>query len=145
MKKNIAFRMNLIKVDQFAIMAEKQVNPKHSYNIDTAIRFGMTQDSKQLYCQYKAQYRNGDKIDLLIGVSCGFEIEQDSWNDLINEETFTVPSSFLKYMGVQTIGITRGILYEKTVGTPFDQLILPPVNLEEMITANLQFKMSGKE
>ena len=137
--------MNLIKVDQFAIMVEKQGKPGLSYNIDTAIRFGMIQDSKQLYCQYKAQYRNGDKVDLLIGVSCGFEIEQDSWNDLINEETFTVPSSFLKYMGVQTIGITRGILYEKTVGTPFDQLILPPVNLEEMITANLQFKMSGKE
>lgn len=145
MKKNITFRMNLIKVDQFAILVEKQANLEHSYNIDTAIRFGMTQDSKQLYCQYKSQYRNGDKIDLLIGVSCGFEIEQNSWNDLIDGETLTVPSSFLKYMGVQTIGITRGILYEKTVGTSFDQLILPPVNLEEMITANLRFKMSDKE
>lgn len=145
MKKNITFRMNLIKVDHFAILVEKQANLEHSYNIDTAIRFGMTQDSKQLYCQYKSQYRNGDKIDLLIGVSCGFEIEQNSWNDLIDGETLTVPSSFLKYMGVQTIGITRGILYEKTVGTSFDQLILPPVNLEEMITANLQFKISGKE
>lgn len=145
MKKNIAFRMNLIKVDQFAIMVEKQENTDIVYSIDTAIRFGMVQDAKQLFCQYKTQYRNGDKIDLLIGVSCGFEIEPNSWNGLIEGEILMVPSSFLRYMGVQTIGITRGILYEKTVGTVFDQLILPPVNLEEMITADQQFKMSDKE
>ncbi|MBP5649718.1 MAG: hypothetical protein J6X01_01410 [Bacteroidales bacterium] len=145
MKKNIAFRMNLIKIDQFAIMVEKPMNPDLVYSIDTAIRFGMTQDTKQLFCQYKTQYRNGNKTDLLIGVSCGFEIEPNSWNGLIDGETLSVPSSFLKYMGVQTIGITRGILYEKTVGTVFDQLILPHVNLEAMITVDQQFKMSGKE
>lgn len=145
MKKNIAFRMNHIKVEQFAVSNDKQTDPKRKYNIETAIRYEMMQESRQLGCQYKVQYINRGKVDLLIMISCDFEIEQTSWKNMITKSKLTVPSSFLKYMADQTIGTTRGILFEKTINTKFDQLILPPINLDEIIKTNLQFPLSAEE
>jgi hypothetical protein len=43
---------------------------------------------------------------------------------------------------MHTVGTIRGILHCKTEGTPFNALILPPINVSEMVTGDLELPIS---
>ncbi len=52
---------------------------------------------------------------------------------MISDGVITIPKNLQEFLAVQTVGTSRGILFSKTEKTPFSQLILPPVNVAEMI------------
>ena len=53
----------------------------------------------------------------------------------------TVPVDFLRYMGTIVVGAARGIIHTKTEGTVLNSVILPPINLVEIIKEDLVLEM----
>ena len=43
----------------------------------------------------------------------------------------------LEHFAVQTVGTARGILHCKTEGSQFNGIILPPVNVTELVTEDM--------
>lgn len=51
-----------------------------------------------------------------------------------------VPVDFLRYMGTIVVGTARGIIHAKTEGTVLNSVVLPPINLVEIIKEDLVVK-----
>ena len=49
----------------------------------------------------------------------------------------SVPVDFLRYMGTIAVGAARGIIHAKTEGTVLNSIVLPPINLVEIIKDDL--------
>lgn len=132
----IKFRMIDISVPQFAILAEEP--PKAKLICDIGLGFRYAKEQKRIATELKFSYEDEQKRPVIIlVVNCVFEINPADWDNSIKDGKLTLDKNILGYFASQTVGVTRGILYERTNGTPFNSLILPPINLTKMLNDDL--------
>lgn len=125
----IDFSMKQIKVEQFAILSETL--PKDS-NVNVESTFSVSVDSKShtVGMRVKINYLAEKEVLLTLTLVCMFAISDESWNSLISNDVITIPRGFLVHMAVHTLGTARGVLFCKAEGTVFQQIILPPMNVD---------------
>jgi len=140
-EKIVRFNIVRIQTEQFAIIPESyQENAE--FEINHELSFGIDKTNQMVLVRKTARYLHPDRPPfLLITVACYFRIEDDSWNSLKVENTVHVqlPRDFAIHLAVTTIGTLRGILHTKTEQTPFNQLIMPPVNTLDLVPDNILF------
>ncbi len=127
----IKFRMAKINVSQFAILADTAPSDGISYSI--GLGFKAATDAKRIACDFDIEFVNEDKPFLKLGVSCEFDIEPGDWDSRAEKGPLTITKDELGFFANQTVGVTRGIMFCKTDGTPFSQFIVPPINLTTLI------------
>lgn len=126
------FIMTRIAVRQFAILAKEL--PTNNPLLDTEISFQYSKEVQQIACTASFTFKSDKEKLLVISCTCEFIIHPDDWKSLQQESSeINIPQSLLEILAVHTIGTTRGILYCKTEGTPFNELIIPPINVKKMI------------
>ena len=127
-----------IKTDQFAIIDEayKKTGP---LKITTNLSFGINEADKTVAVEVGFDFFKKDTPFLKIGVQAFFEITKDGWETLYkkDEKQVVIPKKLLSHLTVLTIGTTRGILHAKTEGTPYNSIILPTVNVNELVTEDV--------
>lgn len=132
----IQFRMIRIYTEQFAIL-DKDLHQGEPYTIDAAISFAVNSKEHLVANRMKIEIKTNDQLAVLLELICAFEIHPESWNEMVQPDTIVVPKDTLMHLAVHTVGTARGILHCKTEGTPFNAMILPPLNVVELITADL--------
>ena len=134
----VRFRMFKIHVEQFAILAESITFDKveSAATLETRLSFKAAKDNKIAPIIRFSFVKERQPI-LLIEVCCEFDIHPNDWKGMLNGDVLTVSKETLEYLAAQTVGVTRGILYCKTEGTPFNVFILPPINIASMIDGDL--------
>lgn len=132
----ISFSMKQIKVEQFAILSETL--PKDS-NVNVETTFGVSVDSKShiVGMRVKINYLAEKEVLLTLTLVCMFAISDESWNSLISNDVITIPRGFLVHMAVHTLGTARGVLFCKAEDTVFQQIILPPTNVDAAFKEDL--------
>lgn len=149
MKANnaIAFNLDGIKTEQFAILEENYSDKKKSVDFGTGIQFMIDSESKFVGSVVRISFDQGKKSFLKIDVSCHFKIEDDSWNTFINkkQQTLTIPKGFLAHLAMITVGTLRGILFAKTEGTIFNKFIIPTIDVASMIEKDETFSLKDDE
>ena len=68
-------------------------------------------------------------------IQTNFAIEQSAAKQL--KEDKRIPVGFLRYMATISVGTARGIIHARTEGTALCELVLPPVNLTNIINEDL--------
>ena len=126
------FMMNRIAVEQFAILSKNL--PAENISLSTELSFQYSVETSQIGCTASFMFNHEGELLLLLSVVCEFVIHPDDWAEF-NEKggEFAIPKSLLELLAVHTIGTSRGILFCKTEGTPFSELMIPPLNGREMI------------
>ena len=85
---------------------------------------------------------------MAIQILCEFEIENDSWQPLINKKQteLEIPIEILKHLISLNIGISRGVIHSKTESMKIE-FILPLINLDSLLKEPLkhQLKESKKK
>lgn len=130
----IAFKMNRISIEQFAILAQHLPEDNPTLNLETSLSFSAAVESHITVAKMRFTYLHNDAPLLVLELTCQFELDQKSWNSLLHEKKIVIPKDFLAHMAVHTVGTARGILFCKTEQTPFSPFILPPINVAERIT-----------
>ena len=127
----LRFRMVRINVEQFAILAHDV--PAGNITIDTNIGVKASVADRKIALEIQFDFSSVTENVLILKQLCEFEIHEEDWATLQTEGKVTIPKELIEYFVVQTVGTARGILHCKTEGTPFNHLILPPLNAAEMI------------
>lgn len=130
-----------IAVEQFAILSDTLPSDGISYTVSVGFKYSL--DAGHIMCVFDLAFLNGDEKMLVLKTNCEFEVKQDDWMSFIRDGKIMIPKSFLEYLAVHTVGVARGIMYCKTEGTPFNSLILPPVNVAELITEGIEDPIEG--
>lgn len=131
----IGFRMNRIRVDQFAILTDSI--PPEDLSLGFAISFGVAPSIHEVCTTVRFDISHAESPLLILELSCFFEIREEDWNKFKQDNKVIIPKGLLAHFGVHTIGTARGILHCKTEGTQLNAFILPPINVSERITEDI--------
>ncbi len=138
----VGFLLRNIKTAQFATI-ENAYKEGEIGDLRLKFNFGILEEKKWLACDANVEFIMDDKPFVVIRVRCEFEIEPGAWNSFVDSEKskITFPSGFLRHIAVLTFGTTRGVLHAKLEDTPFDQMILPTVDIADLIEQPLMFDL----
>lgn len=127
--------MNRIRVDQFAILTDSI--PPEDLSLGFAISFGVAPSIHEVCTTVRFNISHAESPLLILELSCFFEIREEDWNKVKQDNKVIIPKGLLAHFGVHTIGTARGILHCKTEGTQLNAFILPPINVSERITEDI--------
>ena len=133
----IRFKMSRIAVPQFAILQDTL--PQTSIELSTELSFQYSMEAMQIACGVNYKFRTDDSVFLILVCQCDFKIHPEDWKNMQTEDGLTIPKSVMEILAAHTIGTSRGILFCKTESTPFNSLIIPPINVENMMKDECEF------
>lgn len=136
------FRITEIKTQQFAIFPEKFVNGKE-VNVESEFEFGLNDEFNRIRCISRFNYLQGDTLLLTCETHNVFDIREDGVEVLRKESM--VPADTLRYLATISTGTARGVIHTKTEGTVLNPIVLPPINLVEVINKDFIFGDNAKK
>lgn len=139
----IRFRMFRIQTEQFAII-EEFLPDNENLGFEIGLNFRYADLGKRIACAMTFELYYLQKKVLILQVSCEFEIHEDDWDSLCKGDSVTIPKNTLEFFAIHTIGTARGILHCKTEGTSLNGIIIPPINVAEIIDKDIVINIKNK-
>lgn len=127
----ICFNMSKIAINQFAIL--KDSCQGKDITLSTELSFQYSAETRQISCEVGYRFTTDEELFLILKSQCDFAIHPDDWATFEKEDGLHIPKSVMELLAVHTIGTSRGILFCKTEGTPFNSLMIPPINVAGMM------------
>lgn len=137
MIKSIPYRISHIETLQFAIFPDNFINGQEVM-VNTNCGFNVRQDINQVRNIISVNYVQEEKILLVIQLACYYDIAPEGFEEI--KKDGKIPVDFLRYMGTISVGVARGAIHSKTEGTVLNPVVLPPINLEEMLKKDFILK-----
>lgn len=137
----IPYRIERIETVQFAAFPESNVVGQ-DIAVNTTVGFSIKSDLSNIRNTLKINYVQGEKLLLIVEINCYFAIDKEGVEAI--KKKGNVPVDFLRYMGTISVGIARGVIHVKTEGTTLNAVVLPPINLVEMIKTDFVLQESEK-
>lgn len=133
----IPYRISKIETKQFAIFPDKLINGS-TLDIQTNYNFEIRSDLSHIRCSSVINFFQKEQLLLVLEIACYFDIAPEGI-EFIKEQN-KVPVEFLRYMATIAVGTARGIIHAKTEGTVLSSIVLPPVNLVDVIKVDMDLK-----
>lgn len=130
----VRFRMFKISVVQFAILSREVAE---GYNVGTSAVIKHTVDGGSVAVDMTFSFENGKEKAMVLEVLCEFGIHPEDLQTMTSDNKVVIPKSALDLFLAQTVGTARGILHCKTEGTPFNGIIIPPINVTNLFSSDL--------
>jgi hypothetical protein len=130
------FRLVGIKTTEFAKF-EQVYLPDTEYEVGVQLGFATLENQKIVEVNTRIVFELKNNPVLLIAVSCFFEIQ--AWDNYYNKDAnaLVVPKNVAQHFAVLTIGTTRGVLHAKTEGLVMNTLIIPTINVTELVPKDI--------
>lgn len=131
----VDFQMAAILVRQFAILPEsfRIADPVQNTN---QFNIGHDVSERVVGAILHSRFHHTDnQTFLLIEAGCLVKVDTLAWEKwlLPDSQTVRVPKWFLQHLGSLSVGTVRGILHERTMSTPFQSFMLPPIHVESLL------------
>lgn len=135
----IPFSLLRIKTEQFAAF-DIESTKLDSTALEAAIRFGIDRSNRLVGVYTKITFLQEEKPFLLVEVRCDFQIEASAWQNLIKDSgQIVLPLALAQHLGVLSIGTTRGVLHAKTEGSPFNNYLIPTLDVTQLVKSDVFF------
>lgn len=138
----LGFALIGLRTVSFAII-EVAYKKTGDANLITGLGFGLDINDHMVTCNIRFSFeKKKDQPFLVIEIEALFEIEK---NDFLNKmkqdnNSYLVSKSLAIHFAVLTIGSARGILHAKTEGTPYNEYLLPTIDVKDMIPEDVIFE-----
>ncbi|SDA91012.1 hypothetical protein SAMN03080617_03369 [Algoriphagus alkaliphilus] len=146
--ENIKFRIEEIETPQFAMLPEAYDSKAEKFRYSFGVNFSFPDIGKRIVCCSALIKYNGDVSPFLVlEVAIYFSVEENSWNSLLDAKTkqITLPKPTALHMMTLVIGTARGILHSETKNTQFNRMILPTINLNDIIDGEVVHSFTKSE
>ncbi len=134
---NIGYKFVKMELTQFSPNHENYKDDGQPANVSTGFEFGYNSESRILRCTDIFQFAQENRIFLNAELQTYFEIQEDSLGNLVEDNKLTIPTGLLCQFASLGYGAFRGILYLKAINTPYSDIVLPPLYINDIIKDNL--------
>jgi hypothetical protein len=123
-----------IKTNKFSLF-EINFSDTVEINFSNQMGFNLVANKRILTPIFDIEISQKKKVFCKLSTEVSFNISEESWTKLqMGQEKFiNFPKQILLIFGSLTVGTARGVLHSKLVNTEYERVILPPINLEEMM------------
>ena len=136
----IPYRVFRIETKQFAIFPDYFENGS-PVKVNSSFSFAPSRNLSAIRCKSRFDYVQGDNNLLVLELYVDFQIAEEGIANIKKEGI--IPVDFLRYMGTIVVGTARGIIHSKREGTVLNSVVLPPINLVEVITKDMQLDIKS--
>lgn len=133
----VRFRMFKINVCQFAILADA---PSVSVSIENKVGLDFSKENRNIRVNMEFNFSDGMKSLMLLKMNCEFNIHKEDWDSFTKDGVTIISKSLIDYLIVQTVGTARGILHCKTEGSPFNCIVLPPIDVSHKVKEDVMIQ-----
>lgn len=130
----IYYKIKQINTKQFAFFPDKYVNGE-GVAVKAEFEFKVHSSLMSIVCVSKFSFSQREDLLLTSEVWNEFAISPEGFQQL--QEQRKVSVDFLQYLATISTGTSRGIIHAKTEGTVLNAIVLPPINLKEIIKNDL--------
>lgn len=141
---DIHFNFLRIKLDQFAAF-DCTISQVPIFSTNGDIQVGSNYEEQIVSMAVSSNVTVEENLVLTIKVICFFKISTESWESLKTDDgTIVIPRDFLFHIGGLAMSTVRGILFAKTDGTDLNNYIMPIINMDQLIDADLEIRPDEK-
>lgn len=137
----VRFRMFRISTGQFAILSTDA--PQEDVDITTNMELKHAKDGSAVQVHAIFSFNDKEKQIMLLETSCEFALHPEDLRTITKDDKVIIPKELIDYFIAQTVGTARGILHCKTEGTPFNGIIIPPMNVTGMFKGDMVIDLHG--
>ncbi len=131
----IQFRIGKIDVPQFAVIREDVALDDLEFEIGG--EFSVNSSASVIKNRVKVQAFVKEDLVLQLVVDCYYDINPDSLLELRKNGRIKFPLAFMRHLATITIGAARGVLFSMSDNTKFRAVVMPLVDVDEIITKDL--------
>jgi|AntRauTorckE6833_2_1112554.scaffolds.fasta_scaffold00298_5 hypothetical protein len=140
----ITFGLQQIKTEQFATFEEVLCDGGKT-GLTTNVKFGADLSHRIVGVIMSFTFNCNNSPFIKLETSCGFQIIEDDWKALKDEEKLTIPKGLAQHLAVIAVGTSRGILHAKTEGTDLNKFFLPTINVTELVKEDQVFEFEDEK
>ncbi len=126
METPILFKFIKMDLAQFAIFPEDFKEDEAEMEIFNRFQFAYNFEEHLVLCKTIIELSKQEKILLKADFNCLFKIDSESASTIETPIDATIPQGLLAQLASLSYGTLRGVIFVKTMGTPFGNFILPP-------------------
>lgn len=130
----VLYKYMRMELEQFAIFKENLANLQSEIEIKNEVQFNYSKDYRIMSCRNSVTYQQDGKPIMKADMRSDFAIEEQSAASLVQEDGKTIfePGILIQFASLN-YGSLRGVLHQKTLNTPVNDVILPPCLFQEII------------
>ena len=133
MKSQIQYRFRKIDVAQFAMFLENYSDQISDVEFRTDTQFSFDKEQNVLCDRISVAMSKDGRPLLKIELCCYFEISAESIENICQDDQYVFEPGLLVQFASLNYGTLRGVLHIKTLNTPLNRFILPPLYYSEII------------
>ena len=130
----IKYKYCRITLEQFAILDDSESVELNDTDLQTSVQFSFDREQHMVCCSLSISLSKDSKVLLKSQLNSYFDIDSESIDNVIcqnNAYVFDIP--LLIQFASLCYGAMRGVIFTKTMNTPYNIFILPPVYFSAMI------------
>lgn len=137
-QKQIEFRLSKIDINKFEIN-ENDVKDGNA-EFRTEVQFSYNTNQRLVRCRIIVNLLQQEATIVHSELDCLYEISETSVKELKQDDNIVIPVPILIQFASLCYGTMRGVMHTKTLGTPANRFILPPVYFHEIIKQDFVVK-----
>lgn len=135
--ENLYYRFKDVSVEQFATLNES-LFAGSPVDYQTLFSFRFIKEENILVSRTEVSLLQGKELKMKSILDCSFEIKAESIELITNDDgSIVFPRGSLVQLASLNYGTLRGIIIERTKGTAFSSIFLPPLVVSEVIKEDL--------
>ena len=135
----IEYRLAKIDINKFDIHPEGLKDGEAAFQ--TEVQFAYNNTRHSVRCRLRVNLVQHENPLMESEVDCHFELKPDSVNKMKQDENIVIPAPILIQFASLCYGTMRGIIHTKTMDTPINRFILPPIYFNEIIKQDFMAKV----
>jgi len=145
MSDKIGFSLKKITTEQFAII-ESAFKEGEDVQFSVNAKYGINEKDKMVAVFVSPAFYQDKKAFLVLEIGCHFKIVDEAWESFKNKDKtkLTIPVGFIRHLIMLTIGTARGVLHSRTENTPFNNFLMPTINVTEIVKSGVAFDLKSK-
>ena len=133
---NIQYQLIKINVPQFAIIKDEE--PQNALRVEYEINFSIGEPIETIKNLIRFTYYDGESLIMKLDVECYYKIKPESWESMKDGNgKIKIPKGFSQNLASISIGTARGIQYAKTETSNLNDLLIPLLDVSELVTDDM--------
>lgn len=140
--KLVPFQIKAIATREFATIKSAHKEGEE-VGISTGFNFGVDNGNHAIAVLFDLAFECKEIPFVILKIRMEFDVMAEAFEKFKNEKSgiITVPKNFLTHLAAMTVSTARGILHAKLDDTDFDFLLLPALNVSEILKEDMKFDM----
>ena len=140
MADQIFYRFIKLELTQFAIFESDNIDDEKPLELSSSFQFAYSHGDDVVCCTTTVVMKKDNSPILKAELKSYFNIMSESVASMIEDDCVVLPTSLMTQLASLGYGSMRGVIYAKTMGTPLENIILPPNDVQNIFTAPAKFR-----